>query len=104
MGDDDELDAHRAAQVGDLEALMDIEEEDWLLLLEEDSNGWTPLMEAVRYEHVPIVEYLLQHGADVSDAFKVIDLNMQSYHELFGILKKYEQLLESSDDSNDSED
>lgn len=31
-----------------------------------DSNGWSPLHEAVRFGDPKIVEYLMEHGADVN--------------------------------------
>ena len=37
-------------------------------------NGWTPLIYAARYDHLPVVEYLVERGADIEAKNKVCDV------------------------------
>jgi len=60
---------HRAADQGDLDALREAVDTGLSDVLHvADSNGWTPLHEAVRAGHVDIVEYLVQEvGLDINE-------------------------------------
>ena len=37
-------------------------------------NGWTPLMNAAEKGHLPVVEYLLERGADMEAKDNVSDV------------------------------
>jgi prolyl 4-hydroxylase len=58
--------AHYAASEGDLDLLtseIDLYEEH---VNARDSNGWTPLHEAVRWGNIDIVQFLIDRGSDVN--------------------------------------
>jgi len=98
---DDNLDAHRAASIGDMDILEDILEEDESLLLTTDKNGWSPLHEGVRAGHLDIIDFLLEHGADVDEETEggenAFDLAL-SYH---GPDSEVLQILESHSNEHD---
>jgi len=89
---------HRAAQRGDLDALREaVDNGHSDLLRVADSNGWTPLHEAVRAGHVDIVEYLVREvaGIDVhevtnqGDGWSLLSLALEHLgrdHPIFRIL------------------
>ncbi len=65
-------DLHSAAAIGDLErvrGLLEGERQrhdiDMELLQRKDDNGWQALHEAVRGGHLEVVQYLVDHGADI---------------------------------------
>ena len=58
---------HSAAALGQLDTLKAMAEKDASILTKSDANGWRPLHEAVRSGELKVVEYLVEHGADVND-------------------------------------
>ena len=59
-------DAHTAAMHNDVVELKRLLKEQWHLVESRDTNGWTPLIEAVRGGHIESIQILLAHGADVN--------------------------------------
>jgi len=57
--------AHNAAATGNLKALEKIASWSKSTLLERDDNGWAPIHEATRGNHVEVIKFLLYHGEDV---------------------------------------
>lgn len=53
--------------MGDLDRLKELASKDPTLLHKEDSNGWRPLHEAARSGSAKVIEYLVEHGADVNE-------------------------------------
>ena len=47
-----------------------------------DSDGWTPLMYAVRDKHIEIAINLLEHGADYNDIQSCVQLRHHGLIEL----------------------
>ena len=58
--------AHTLAGNGLLDDLKQLVQEDFRLVVAEDSSGWKPLHEAARGGHIPVIRYLLTEGADVN--------------------------------------
>lgn len=61
-----EITPHSAAALGKLGELKEMAERDPSILTKPDMNGWRPLHEAVRSGELEVVEYLVEHGADVN--------------------------------------
>jgi hypothetical protein len=61
--------AHHAARDGKLDVLHSLldGQDDASVLHEKDNNGWQPLHEAVRAGHVPVVQFLVENGANVNE-------------------------------------
>lgn len=60
-------DIHRAASQGDLEAVTTLlRSNPELVNRKDDSRGWTPIVLAAFNTHKAIVEFLIEHGADVN--------------------------------------
>jgi ankyrin repeat protein len=72
---------HTAARAGDLEAVKALLAADPALVNAQDANGATPLHLAARGVHAELVDYLVDHGADVTirDANQVIALHSLAY-------------------------
>ena len=60
------LEAHHAAQHGDVGLLTRLVGEQKHLATAEDANGWTPMHEGARGGHVSVVQFLYENGADVN--------------------------------------
>ena len=61
------LKGHAAAAAGDVDALENLALNDMKALYQKDSNGWTPLHEAARAGHLPVVQLLVEkHKADIN--------------------------------------
>lgn len=58
--------AHKIVIKEDFGLLMKVLDKDSKLVHAQDSNGWTPLHEAVRGDSEAIVELLVERGADVN--------------------------------------
>jgi hypothetical protein len=58
--------AHRAANVGDYERLKTVLDKSPHLVGRQDTNGWSPLHEAVRSGNLEVIELLLERGADIN--------------------------------------
>jgi len=61
---------HDAVSAGDLERVMEIVEADHRLVHAKDSLDWQPIHEAARAGHYEIVDFLIDHGADLSGMTK----------------------------------
>lgn len=59
-------DVLKLVERGDLPTIRHLHELDASKLTEADQFGWQPLHEAVRHGHLDIIEYLLEHGADIN--------------------------------------
>lgn len=59
-------DAHRFANLGDYEALKRVLDKNAALVNKRDTNGWTPLHEAVRDGNLDVIALLIDRGADVN--------------------------------------
>lgn len=60
------VNAHYAAQHGDLIGLQKIVEADKSVVNSTDANGWTPLHEGARSGNKEIVKFLFENGANVN--------------------------------------
>lgn len=59
-------DAHKYANMGDIERLKEILDQNERLVNKRDVNGWTPLHEAVREGNLDAITFLLERGADIN--------------------------------------
>jgi len=59
--------AHKAAQLGDVQALKDIIEKKNDYLNKKDINGWTPLHEGARGGHEEVIQFLVEKGANINE-------------------------------------
>ena len=59
--------SHTAAAKGDMEALARLATENKDKLHAKDGNGWQPIHEAIRAGHRDVIEFLVEHGADVNE-------------------------------------
>lgn len=57
---------HFVAATGRLELLRQLAHTDPTILHKPDDNGWQPIHEAARSGHTKVLEYLIEHGADVN--------------------------------------
>lgn len=76
---------HSAAQKGKLDKVRALLAADPSLVNSRDKVGMTPLELAAQGDHRDVVEFLLDHGADVNardsnGGFTAIDLALSSYH------------------------
>jgi hypothetical protein len=58
--------AHRHAQKGEIAKLKEVLDANPKMVNKRDSNGWTPLHEAVRDGSLEVIEFLLDRGAEVN--------------------------------------
>jgi len=67
----DSLAAHEAAKNGKLKDLKEMDKKRQKELFNsKDENGWSPIHEGVRGGHKEIIDFLLEHGADINDQTK----------------------------------
>ena len=57
-----------------------------------DDNGWTPLYYSVFFNHIGIVDFLLQLGAQITNEIKTIAIYTQNKEMMLKISKKIEPL------------
>lgn len=57
---------HKACASGDIQQFKALTDRDKRLLVQRDQNGWTPLHYAACYNHIDIVEHILQRGINVN--------------------------------------
>merc|ERR1712039_591466 len=89
--EDDVTIAHIAAANNDLETLVSLRERNLVsLLFQANSNGWTPLHEAVRSNNTNIVRFLLQNGAhfDYNNYSTPIQIDLEN-SEIIELLESY---------------
>ncbi|XP_022085273.1 histone-lysine N-methyltransferase EHMT2-like [Acanthaster planci] len=55
---------HLAAKTGNLEAVKHIMSLRKINSNSQDDGGWTPIIWAAEYKHIPVVKYLIERGAD----------------------------------------
>lgn len=91
--DNDQYKSHQAAAEKDLNRLNDIAKDDVNLLFLKDNNGWQPIHEASRSGSIEVVNFLLDHGADLNaktnngqSVLDIIKENEGSSHELYKYL------------------
>jgi len=84
--------AHHSAANNDIKTLINLSKTDESsLLFKADSNGWTPLHEAVRAGHADIIHFLIANGADLYTATTAGELvfDLAQDREIFEILESY---------------
>ena len=81
----DLLAAHVAARDGNLKDLMKmVNTSKELLFNSKDENGWSPIHEGARSGHKEIIDFLLEHGADINDQTKYGETVLYLAREEFG--------------------